>query len=82
VEAVALVPLDPDAQAGPVHLFSLSAVLARFVEIEEAVAILERLLTVPSRYSAPVLRRHYLLRPLWNEPSFVDLLEREPGKVF
>jgi len=81
-EAVAIVPLEADAIAGQGYLFSLAAVLARFGEIEEAVAILERLLTIPSRYSAPVLRRHYLLRPLWTEPSFVDLLEREPGRVF
>jgi len=81
-KGVALVPLDKDASLGPVYLFSLSAVLTRFGEIEEAVAILERLLTIPSPYSAPMLRRHYLLRPLWNEPSFVDLLEREPGRVF
>lgn len=77
-----LLPLEEDALWGTEQLFTLAAVLARCGEVEESIRILERLLTVPSRLSAPNLRNHYLLRPLWNEPAFLDLLEREPGRVF
>jgi len=80
--ATEILPLEKDALTGPSQLFALAAVHARFGEVQEAVEILERLLTVPSRYSAPMLREHYLLRPLWDEPAFLALLEREPGRVF
>jgi tetratricopeptide (TPR) repeat protein len=80
--ATEILPLERDALSGPFHLFTLAGVLAGFGEVEEAVEILERLLTVPSRYSAPMLRTHHLLRSLWHEPAFLDLLEREPGRVF
>ena len=77
-----ILSLERDALSAPFHLLTLAAVLSRFGEVEEAVQILERLLTVPSRYSAPMLRNHYLLQPLWNEPAFLEVLEREPGRLF
>jgi tetratricopeptide (TPR) repeat protein len=80
--ALELRPIEADALAGPHFLLALASVHARFGEVEEAVALLERLLTIPSRFSAISLRNHYLLRPLHDEPEFLALLEREPGRVF
>jgi serine/threonine-protein kinase len=75
-------PLDTDALAGPHFLLTLASVQARFGETQEALALLERLLTIPSRFSANSLRNHYLLRPLHNDPAFQALVDREPGRVF
>ncbi|MHB1192278.1 MAG: BTAD domain-containing putative transcriptional regulator [Longimicrobiales bacterium] len=80
--ATELMPPQRDALGGPFLLFTLAGVRARLGDVEGAVENLERILMVPSRYSAPMLRRHYLLRPLWDEPLFLGLLEREPGRVF
>lgn len=80
--ATELLPVERDALAGPDHLFALAAVHARLGEDDEALAILERLLTIPSLYSAGNLRNHYLLAGLKSDPAFLDLLERVPGRVF
>jgi serine/threonine-protein kinase len=80
--AAELLPVERDALGGPEYLFVLAAVHARVGETEEALAILERVLTIPSRFSAAKLRTHYLLTPLHDDPAFLALLEREPGRVF
>ncbi len=80
--AVELLPVDRDTFSGPHQLFTLAVVYARFGEVQEALDILERLLTIPSEFSAAKLRTHYLLTPLHEDPSFLNLMEREPGSVF
>jgi len=79
---VALMPLERDALDGTRRLFDLAVVHAHLGETAAAVEVLDRLLTVASRFSAAMLRKHYLLRPLWDDPAFLELLEREPGRVF
>lgn len=80
--ATELIPIEKDALSGPFHLFALAAVHAQLGDTEEALAILERLLTIPSRYSAGSLRLEFLLKPLHDDPAFMELLQREPGRVF
>jgi serine/threonine-protein kinase len=82
VEATELLSVERDALAGPVSLLPLAGVHARIGNTGEALVILEQLLTMPSRYSAGNLRHHYLLAPLHDDPTFIGLLEREPGRVF
>jgi TolB-like protein/Tfp pilus assembly protein PilF len=81
-EAVDQRPVERDALFGPGHLFALAAVHARVGNTEEALAALERLLTIPSTFSAIQLRSHFLLAPLHADTDFRALLNREPGRVF
>ncbi len=67
---------------GPFHIVALAAVQARLGNTDEALAQLERVLTMPARFSAASLRNHYMFRPLHDDPEFLALLEREPGRVF
>lgn len=80
--AVELMPVNRDAMAGPNFLFALGLVRAQVGDSGGALRVLENLLTIPSRYSAGNLRNHYLLLPLHDDPEFLVLLEREPGRVF
>jgi len=73
---------DRDAWSSSYHLLAKAAVHGSFGEVAEAIAVLERLLTVPSPFAAGNLRSHYLLKSLQHEPAFQELLEREPGRVF
>jgi len=80
--AVELLPVNRDAYVGPHQLFTLAAVHARLGDVEAALPLLEDILTMPSRFSGPMLRGHYLLASLQLDPRFQALIEREPGRVF
>jgi tetratricopeptide (TPR) repeat protein len=80
--ATELLPPEEDRMRAPFHVFALAVVYARMGEKAEALAELERVLTMPARFSEASLREHYMLRPLHGDPEFLALLEREPGRIF
>jgi serine/threonine-protein kinase len=80
--ATEFLPPEEDRMRAPFHIFALAAVHARLGETTEALAQLERVLTMPARFSAASIREHYMLRPLFDNAEFLALLEREPGRVF
>jgi serine/threonine-protein kinase len=80
--ATELLPVEKDALHGPMQLFALAAVQARVGNRQEALDILERLLTMPSLYTVAKLRTNYLLTSLHDDLAFIELVEREPGTVF
>ncbi len=68
--AVELVPAERDAVAGAAHLTDLALVYARTGRHDEALDLLERLLTEPTAVSPPLLRHDTRWRPLAQEPRF------------
>lgn len=80
--AVDIMPRSRDAMMGSHPLFELAAVHARFGEVDEAVDVLEELLSAPSHFSPNMLEVHYRLRPIHDDPRFKALMDRERDKVF
>jgi len=80
--AVEILPRERDALGSPYFLFNLAAVHACLGEIDEALEVIEDLLSAPSRFSPDMLRDHFRLRPLQNDPRFQVLIDRERNEVF
>jgi tetratricopeptide (TPR) repeat protein len=76
-KAVALMPVEKNADRGPVYLVTLAEVCAHFGDADEAVPLLEKLLAPPFRGDTitPALLR---LEPIWdpirNDPRFQKLV--------
>lgn len=80
--AVALMPYERDALAAPYHVFFLAAVYARIGRVSDALSTLDRLLSVPSRYSPFRVERDFLMAPIRDMPEFRELMEKHRGRVF
>ena len=80
--AVEIMPRERHALTGPESLFNLAAVHARLGEMDEALEVLEDLLSAPSRYAPNMLEDHFQLRPLHDDPRFKSLMDRERHTVF
>lgn len=73
-EAVARLPLSRDALDGDTYLWNQAAVYAMVGRSQEAIEVLERILSVPSQYSRAFFRLHPVLDPLRDEPAFRELV--------
>ena len=80
--AVERQPAFADVVQGPHRLFELAAIHARTGHVEEAVSVLETLLSTPNMYNAVRIEGEFLMRPLRGEPVFETLIERERARVF
>jgi TolB-like protein/Tfp pilus assembly protein PilF len=80
--AVAIMPRDRDAVNGTHFLFDLAAVHARLGDVDEALEVLEDLLSAPSSFPPTVLEDHFRLRPIQDDPRFQALMDRERDRVF
>ena len=83
--AVELCPESKDAVEGPGHLSNLALVYARSGEIDQAISLLERLLTRPAAEGITLaeLRLRWEWDSLRNDPRFQKLLAQpEPGTTY
>jgi len=80
--AIDIMPRDRDAVGGNFFLFNLAAVHAQLGEVDEALEVLESLLSAPSRFPPNMLEDHFLLRPIHDDPRFRALMDRERERVF
>jgi len=81
--AVELCPLSKDALTGPGYLHNLALIYARAGEAEEAVTLLEHLLTIPAWMSLTELRLSWEWDPLRENPRFQKLVAGpEPKTVY
>ncbi len=74
--ATELLPLEKDALYGLSHLHDLAVIHVMAGEDAEALAEIERLLSVPSFISPAWLRANPQWAPLWGDPRFEALLAR------
>jgi tetratricopeptide (TPR) repeat protein len=80
--AVEIMPRERHALTGPESLFNLAAIHARLGEVDEALEVLENLLSAPSRYAPNMLEDHHRLRAIQADPRFIALMDRERNTVF
>ena len=81
--AVELVPQDKDATEAPGYEQGLAAVYARTGEADQAIALIEQLLTKPGGLILAELRLRWEWDPLRNDPRFKKLLAGpEPKTVY
>jgi TolB-like protein/Tfp pilus assembly protein PilF len=76
VRATELLPESKDSFYGPVMTEVLAHVYATVGEAEQAIEILEGLLTRPSQVTVPLLKIQPVWDPIRNHPRFVELLKR------
>jgi len=74
--ALELMPVSKDAYIGPQLHEDLSRIHSSLGELDDAVAELEYLLSIPSRVSVPLLRLDPRWDPLRDHPGFKALLEK------
>jgi tetratricopeptide (TPR) repeat protein len=74
--AVELMPVSKDAFVGPFRLEDLARIHAMVGEYDAAVEQLDSLLSIPSRFSAPLLRIDPTWDPLRDHPQFQALLDK------
>jgi TolB-like protein/Tfp pilus assembly protein PilF len=83
--AMALVPIEKDAQAGPTYIDVLARLAAQLGEPDRAIAALQKLLSLqggslvssPSPLTAALLRLDPMFDPLRNDPRFQKLCEEK-----
>jgi tetratricopeptide (TPR) repeat protein len=78
--AVALLPITKDTQEGPNILVVLAEIYARVGKPEEAVALLEKLITIPSGWRQVYLKE-WNWDPLRSDPRFQKLVDGPPPKI-
>ena len=74
--AVELRPLERDALGGTFPMAQLARIYVQVGDHDSAIALLERLLAIPSRISVQLLRVDPDWQPLRSNPRFQRLLER------
>ena len=74
-KAVASLPLSLDAVRGTVHKLDLAFIYAQLQKPEEAVEILQRLLSIPSRLSISRLKVDPSWDPIRDAPEFQRLIQ-------
>jgi TolB-like protein/class 3 adenylate cyclase/Tfp pilus assembly protein PilF len=85
-QAMALIPIEKDAVAGPIPIEILARVSARMGEPDRAMAALEKLLSIPYDgalaqnvpLTPALLRLDPMFDPLRNNPRFQKLCEEKP----
>jgi TolB-like protein/Flp pilus assembly protein TadD len=83
LRAVELVPESKDAVEGPVHAGNLALVYARTGEIDQALTLIERLLTTPNGIDLTILRLSWEWDPLRSDPRFQKIVEGpEPKTIY
>ena len=81
--AVELVPESKDAVDGPGYASTLAGVYARTGEADQAIALIERLLSTPNGIVLAELRLSWEWDPLRNDPRFKKILAGpEPKTVY
>ena len=78
-KAVALVPIESDADAGSYYLLTLAQVYAHFGDANQAVPLIGKLLDFPGTgaiISPALLRLDPIWDPIRNDPRFRELLAR------
>jgi TolB-like protein/Flp pilus assembly protein TadD len=81
--AVELVPESKDAVGGPGYAANLAGVYARTGEADQAIALIEQLLTKPGGLTLAELRRRWEWDPLRTNPRFKKILAGpEPKTVY
>jgi serine/threonine protein kinase/tetratricopeptide (TPR) repeat protein len=83
LRAVELCPESKDAVDGPRYASSLASVYARTGEVDQAITLIERLLTTPNGISLTDLRLNWDWDPLRTNPRFQKILAGpEPKTVY
>jgi TolB-like protein len=83
LRAVELCPESKDAADGPGYAVGLAFVYARTGEVEQAITLIERLLTTPNGISLTDLRLNWDWDPLRSNPRFQKILAGpEPKTVY
>jgi serine/threonine-protein kinase len=81
--AVELTPDSKDAVAGPLHAMNLAAVYARTGEVDQALALIERLLWIPAGISLMDLRLGSDWDSLRSDPRFQRIVQGpEPKTIY
>jgi hypothetical protein len=81
-KAVEIMPRERDALGGPFFLSDLAAVHARLGDVDEALEVLEDLLSAPCRFAPNMLEDDFRFRPIQDDPRFKALMDRERDRVF
>lgn len=68
-------PVEKDAHNGPLHLDDLARIYVMVGKYDEAIDILQRLLSMPSELTVPWLRLDPVWDPLHDYPRFKKLIE-------
>jgi tetratricopeptide (TPR) repeat protein len=72
---VECLPVEKDAIGGPLRLEDLARIYVMLGKYEDAIDILEQLLSMHSELSVAMLRRHPIWDPLRDHPHFQKLLK-------
>jgi len=79
--AVELLPESQDAFDGPKVALALAIIYAWTNETEQALQLLDHLLTVPNGVTVPVLKLDPVWDPLRNDPRFQVLIDKYGAKA-
>lgn len=82
LRAVDMIPDGGDAVEGPQYLYQLAGVYAQLGRSDEAVSVLEELLSAPGWQTSRLLEVEFLMRPLRGHPGFQAVLDKHRGQVF
>jgi len=74
--AVELVPISEDALNGPLQVIELAKIYSRIGERDEALRLIDELLSIPCDLSVGMLRLDPVWDPLRDHPRFQALLEK------
>ena len=73
---VELLPASKDAMVGPCRIDDLALIYTMVGEYDAALEQLDRLLSVPSWFSVPLMELEPEWEPLRNHPGYQDLLQK------
>ena len=75
-EALSLMPLEKDYYRGIFMLEDMARIYTMVGEYDEAIRILDHLLSVPSLTSCILLKKDPTWKPLWDLPAFTAIVEK------